>query len=870
MDNRRDFLKKAALLSGAAGLSGALPSSIQKAFAIDPDPGTTWLDAEHVVVLMQENRSFDHTFGTLRGVRGFNDPRAISLPNKNRVWLQTDEKNNTYIPFRYNLKDTKITWMSSLPHRWEDQSDARNHGRYDKWLEIKKSGNPEYRSMPLALGYYNREDIPFYYALADAFTVCDHNFCSSLTGTTPNRLYHWTGTVREKPDIQSKANVRNSDVDYWRWASWTTFPERLEDNGIPWKIYQNELSLDKGLPFDEQEWLCNFTDNPIEWFEQFNVRYSPGYYAWLQDQKEKLPPIIAEIKKKLETFSGTEDKKRELMESLADAGELLPNVIADLKNWPPEGYENLSPRSKSLHEKAFTINSKDPHFHELMTHTYMDGADERSVRIPKGDILHQFREDVNNGQLPAVSWIVASARFSDHPGGPWYGVWYLSEVIDILTKNPEVWKKTVFILNYDENDGYFDHVPPFVAPNPHFPNSGKASAHIDTHVEHVAAWQEMEHQKQQPGQKGRTGPIGLGYRVPMIVASPWSRGGAVCSQVFDHTSVLQLLEKFCTHKFGKKIEETNISAWRRAVCGDLSACFKPYHGEALPTLQPVGREAHMELITNARFRPPIPTFVPLSPDEIAAVNKDPRAFPLMPQQEKGIRPSRPLPYQLYTGGTLSKDKKSFAISFHASKEVFRDTAAGCPFIVYATGAWKDGPWHPGLPGEAEAMHWSPVREMRVWNYTVAAGDTLTDNWSLADFDEAAYRLEVYGPNGYYRVFGGNAADPGLEIACKYQRSRLLKKQLTGNIQLEIANHSKDQHALTITDNAYGGAAIQKTLNKSGTPGAEGIVLIDCSKSFGWYDLTVRVTGNSVFERRFAGHVETGKESFSDPLMGQMA
>ena len=130
MDNRRDFLKKAALLSGAAGLAGALPSSIQKAFAIDPDPGTTWLDAEHVVILMQENRSFDHTFGTLRGVRGFNDPRAISLPNKNRVWLQTDEKNNTYIPFRYNLKDTKITWMSSLPHRWKDQSDARNHGRH--------------------------------------------------------------------------------------------------------------------------------------------------------------------------------------------------------------------------------------------------------------------------------------------------------------------------------------------------------------------------------------------------------------------------------------------------------------------------------------------------------------------------------------------------------------------------------------------------------------------------------------------------------------------------------------------------------------------------------------------------------------------
>ncbi|HVW58776.1 MAG TPA: alkaline phosphatase family protein, partial [Puia sp.] len=498
--------------------------------------------------------------------------------------------------------------------------------------------------------------------------------------------------------------------------------------------------------------------------------------------------------------------------------------------------------------------------------TYMDGATERSVRIPKGDVLHQFREDVTNGRLPAVSWLVASARFSDHPGGPWYGVWYLSEVIDILTKNPDVWKKTIFILNYDENDGYFDHVPPFVTPNPHFPNSGKTSAHIDTRVEHVAAWQEVEHVKgqSQPGQEGRTGPIGLGYRVPMIVASPWSRGGAVCSQVFDHTSVLQLLERFCSHKSGKKIEETNISAWRRSVCGDLSACFKPYHGEALPALQPVGREEHMELITNARFKPPIPAFVPLSADEIAAVNKDPGKFPLMPQQEKGIRPSRPLPYQLYTGGSLSRDKKSFSVSFHSSKEVFRDTAAGCPFIVYATGTWKDGPWHPGLPGKD--MHWSPVREMRVWNYTVAAGDTLTDDWNLADFDEAAYHLEVYGPNGYYRVFGGNAADPELEIACEYQRSRLLRRQLTGNIQLEIVNHSKEQPVLmTLTDNAYGGGEIRRTM----TSGSKDTVVIDCGKSFGWYDVTVRITGNSVFERRFAGHVETGKESFSDPLMGQM-
>jgi len=246
MDTRRDFIKKAALLSGGAGLFGTLPPSIQKALAINPAIGSTYLDAEHVVILMQENRSFDHCFGTLQGVRGFNDPRAITLPNKNLVWLQTNEAGETFIPFRLNMKDTKATWLGSLPHSWTDQVDARNGGKYDKWLIAKASGHDGFEKTPLTMGYYNREDIPFYYSLADAFTVCDQNFCSSLTGTTPNRLYLWTGTIREDQNASAQANVSNSDIDYDKEVNWTTFPERLEENGISWKIYQNEISLESG------------------------------------------------------------------------------------------------------------------------------------------------------------------------------------------------------------------------------------------------------------------------------------------------------------------------------------------------------------------------------------------------------------------------------------------------------------------------------------------------------------------------------------------------------------------------------------------------------------------------------------------------
>src|SRR6478735_7191991 len=103
MDTRREFLRKSMLLSGAAGLSSFMPESIQKAFAIDPQPGSTFMDAEHIVIIMQENRSFDHCFGTLQGVRGFNDPRAIHLPNNNPVWFQADAAGDTYAPFRLNI-----------------------------------------------------------------------------------------------------------------------------------------------------------------------------------------------------------------------------------------------------------------------------------------------------------------------------------------------------------------------------------------------------------------------------------------------------------------------------------------------------------------------------------------------------------------------------------------------------------------------------------------------------------------------------------------------------------------------------------------------------------------------------------------------
>jgi phospholipase C len=281
MQTRRDFIRTAAMLSGAAGVLGGLTDSVRRALAIEPEKGSSVLDAEHVVILMQENRSFDHAFGALRGVRGFNDPRAIRLADGNPVWVQANAAGDRYVPFRFDIKETKTTWMGSLPHGWADQVDAANGGKHDRWLDVKKSGHLAYARMPLTLGYYTRDDIPFYYALADAFTICDQYFCSSLTGTTPNRLYLWTGTIREKPAPDSPASVRNENCDYGKWANWKTFPERLEDHGVSWKIYQNELTVPNGLTGEADAWLANFGDNPIEWFLQFHVRFADNHRKFL-------------------------------------------------------------------------------------------------------------------------------------------------------------------------------------------------------------------------------------------------------------------------------------------------------------------------------------------------------------------------------------------------------------------------------------------------------------------------------------------------------------------------------------------------------------------------------------------------------------
>ncbi len=177
--DRRDFLKL--LTAGAA--SAAFPASILRAMAIPANHRTgTIEDVEHVVFLMQENRSFDHYFGTLRGVRGFGDPRAVKLPTGKSVFHQPDSSNpdGFLLPFHPNASNLGLKFLEDTPHDWTGTHAAWNGGNYDQWVPHKGT---------TSMAYLTRNDIPFHYALADTFTVCDAYHCSLLGPTDPNR-YH--------------------------------------------------------------------------------------------------------------------------------------------------------------------------------------------------------------------------------------------------------------------------------------------------------------------------------------------------------------------------------------------------------------------------------------------------------------------------------------------------------------------------------------------------------------------------------------------------------------------------------------------------------------------------------------------------------
>lgn len=709
--DRRDFLRA---LTGIT-VSAALPQSIGRALALPANQRTgTIRDVEHIVILTQENRGFDHYFGSLRGVRGFDDPHPAMLSSGKSVWHQPNG-NSEVLPFRPTAPNLGAQYLVGTPHGWADGHKAWNGGKYDQWIASKGT---------TTMAYLIRDDVPFHYALADAFTICDAYHCSVMGPTDPNRYYLWSGWVGN--DGQGGGPViSNAELGY----DWPTFPERLEKAGVSWKIYQDVgtgLDAKGSWGWTDNPYIGNYGDNSLLYFHQ---------------------------------------------------------------------YQNAQPGS--------------PLYDRARTGTNISAG---------GTLFDQLRWDVAGNSLPQVSWIAAPETYSEHSNWPTnFGAWYISQVLDALTSNPEVWSKTVLLINYDENDGFFDHViPPYP---PQDPAHGKSTVDAGSDIFTGSA--------AYPLSTYPAGPYGLGTRVPLLVVSPWSKGGYVCSQVFDHTSVIQFIEKRFAPQHPELIE-TQIPAWRRAVCGDLTSAFNFKRPDAAPVALP-STSGYAPLAADIASAKRYPNYTPDVP-----------AVQTLPKQEPGLRPARPLPYELDADGSAEPSKGAFNIEFRNTGK------AGACFHV-RSGNSSAGPW----------------------SYTVEPGRSLSDSWNVATSVNGEYDLSVYGPNGFFRAFKGGvaaAARANLDVMCDYHggdgddHDEHEDGDDEARLKLTITNRGAGACTVKIV-NSYTSETITHWLNRGQS------FRKNLATSHGWYDLLVHVDTDQGFERRLAGHVETGKVSTSDPRIG---
>ncbi|NII10776.1 phospholipase C, phosphocholine-specific [Oleiagrimonas sp. C23AA] len=652
-DARRRFLKLGGSALGAALAAGRIPASIARAVSIPARRRTgTIADVAHVVILMQENRSFDHYFGALRGVRGFADPRPHVLPNGHDVWHQPNARLRTkdfkargvtpdspyLLPFHIDIARSG-SHFDSTDHGWSSGHQAWNLGRWNDWVTQKQD--------TLTMGHLRRDDLPFHTALAEAFTLCDHYFASAHSDTAMNRIFLWTGTCDPSNTLGRRANGPGSEErPKTNGYTWTTYPERLQKAGVSWKLYQGGTG-EPGAPSD------NYTDNSLEFFAAYQVQ---------------------------------------------------------------------------------------------------EGADPNGPLVRKGvsnHTLRELRQDVLGDRLPQVSWIVAPYKYSEHPQASQSdGAWYIEQVLQALTANPEVWSRTVLLVNYDENDGLFDHVVPPMPPlQSGAGKDGVVSADLadslDLEILDLDRYPRVKHPLVPGADPGGRQPVGLGPRVPMMVISPWSTGGWLCSETFDHTSVIRFLEQ----RFG--VHEPNISPWRRAVCGDLTRCFDFALAvqQGPPTSPPAAAEP----------RHPLPLRVP-APGQ-------------MPAQEPGLRPARAVPYR-WSVRPQRRDQ-------HLALDVHNTGVLGIGFYVYDR-------LQPDAP---------PRR------YAASAGTLITDVWPL----DGGYALSLYGPHGsLVELHDGAAAGP---VMCEawlephpnsWQVDVVLANRDTSSLTLQVSDAYTEDVATPMT------------------------------------------------------------------------
>ncbi len=459
--------------AAATGIAAvAAPAFAGPASAAEPAAGATVTPAQaaikHVVFLMLENRSFDHLYGTLSGVRGFDD-RSVARPDGGNIFAQYDPKLKTHeLPFRLSQANDG-QGDADLDHGWVAQHASYNGGANDNWIGAHRIADGDAKG-PFTMGYYTRDDVPYHYALADAFTVCDNYFCSVLGPTYPNRLLWQMGTL--DADGTGGGPLVTTDEAVFTDNSgqgvfdFKTYPEKLTAGGVTWKAYTDAAS--------------NHLLNMFPCLTQYEKATAlPGTADFTNYQRG--------------TMTSSQDQ------FLADANAVNPN-------------------------------------------------------------------DPSTCNLPQVSWIFPTAGQTEHPGDGAInmGPQYYGPLIAALMKSM-AWKDTVLFITWDENDGYFDHVPPPTPP------AGTAGEFL-TASHPVFGTTTTSGDPTNGITGGITGPVGLGFRVPLLVISPFSRGGYVNSELFDHTSGLKLVETL----FGVSPLPI-MSQWRYDLVGDLTSTMDFTH-----------------------------------------------------------------------------------------------------------------------------------------------------------------------------------------------------------------------------------------------------------------------------------------------------
>ncbi len=728
--SRRGFLGATAAAAGAAVVSAATPAT--DAQASPKSRCGDIRDIKHVVILMQENRSFDHYFGSLQGVRGFGDRATITLPGGLPVFKQPTTPPGvpvTGTQYPWHLSDAPASaypaghrppssevgaqGYGGTSHSWDDQHGAWDGGLMNGWV-FAKGGLT-------TLGFLNRSDIPFHYALADTYTVGDAYHCSVLSATGPNRTYLFSGTVDAQKKYSDFVAYDGGD-ELGKNLLWESYAETLQKAGVSWHVYQ-----------------CadDYGDNGLEYFKSF-AQFDPA-----QD--------------------GTP----------APGNVLYDNGVANV----PEPLTGLSANADNL--------------------------------------IAAIKADVVAGILPKVSWVVPNQAFSEHPdGAPNDGAYYVNGVLEALNADPDVFNSTLVIIDYDENDGQFDHVPPPV------PAPGTKDEFYQETAGGLTAY-------------GVTQPlpVGLGFRVPLILISPWTRGGWVTSEVSDHTSVIQFLEKW-TGAHGSPAICPNISAWRRRTCGDLTGAFdfaEPVFGlPKLPRTTVIGDPP------GGSYQPPVTTNA-------------------MPRQEPGTKRARALPYQ------PNANLHGFTFGHHGSIQANLKFSNNGPhvrkashFAVYNNKALDQS--LVGYPSNCPGQYTVDPSHSGHHQHSVPGSVEIGRGHG-----DGSYDLTIVGPNRFLRHFTGDVHATG--------RTAQVEASHVGDesgsrpkLVLELTNTGSRPATFTVAAQHYSDAR-PKTYHVP----AHGSVqhrVNPLASAHGWYDLSVTLAGDDSWSRRYTGHLENGSDSIT--------